>query len=79
MSKEELETPPLEQHLAEVIADIIKEKEMSRIAPTHAGMQEIIERVREGAVIALRSMVRSGLLTCHKTLNGITFSFTPPK
>lgn len=79
MSKEELDTPPLEQHLAAVIADVIKDKEERKIAPAVADMQEITARVNKDVRDALNNMTRSGLLTFHRTLNSVTFEFTPPK
>ena len=75
----DIETPPLEEHLAAVIADIIKEKEEQKKALVVADMQEIMARVNKDVRDALNNMVRSGLLTFHKTLNSTTFEFTPPK
>ena len=80
MSKEELEQiTPLEEHLAAVIADVIKDKEERRIAPAVADMQEIMEKVNKDMWNALNNMVKSGLLTFHRTLNSTTFEFTPPR
>lgn len=79
MSKEELETPPLEQHLAEVVAEIIRGKEAANVAPMVADMQEIMAKVNKDVKDALNNMTRSGLLTFHRTLNSVTFEFTPPK
>lgn len=75
----EMETPPLEQHLAEVIAAIIGDKEKRNAAPMVAEMQEIMAIVNKDVKDALNSMVKSGLLTYHRTLNSVTFEFTPPK
>ena len=80
ISKEELEqTTPLEEHLAVVIADVIKDKVERKIAPAVADMQEIMAKVNKDVRDALNNMVRSGLLTFHRTLNSTTFEFTPPK
>lgn len=75
----EIETPPLEQHLAEVISSIIREKETSGTLPAMADMVEITSRVNQDVKDSLNAMVKSGLLTFHRTLNSLTFEFTPPK
>ncbi len=81
MSKEELEqTPPLEECLAAVVAEIIGDKERRGTAPPYATTSEILERLSPVRVKdALNSLVRSRLLTYHPTLNDIAFEFTPPK
>lgn len=80
MSKEELEqTPPLEQHLAVVLATILEDKETRNVAPVTADMQEIMAAVNQDVRNALNRMVKSGFLTFHRTVNSVTFEFTPPK
>lgn len=79
MSKEELDTPPLEEYLAEAIAIKIREKEANGIAPPYVELQELLAKVKEDATEALRRMTKSKLLTCHTTLNSVAFEFTPPK
>lgn len=79
MSREELDTPTLEEYLAEAIAIKIREMEANRIAPPHVELQELLAKVKEDATEALRRMTKSKLLTCHTTLNSVTFEFTPPK
>lgn len=73
------DTAPLEEHLAAVIADIISDKEKRNIIPMVAEMQEIMAKVNQDVKDALNRMVKSGLLTFHRTLNSTTFEFTPPK
>lgn len=79
MSKEELDTPPLEQHLAEIITDLIRQKEEQHRQPVCADSIDILNRLNADARQALNRMAKSGLLTYHRTLNGVTFEFTPPK
>lgn len=79
MSKEELETPPLEQHLAEIITDLIRQKEEQNRQPAYADSIDILNRLNADARQALNRMIKSGLLTYHRTLNGVAVEFTPPK
>ena len=74
-----LDTPPLEEYLAGAIAIKIREKEANKVAPPYVELQELLAQVKEDATEALRRMTKSKLLTCHTTLNSVSFEFTPPK
>ncbi len=75
----DIDTPPLEQHIADVIAGIIRHKEEHCIMPLTADIQEIMAVVSNNVKDSLNRMVATGLLTFHRTLNGATFEFTPSK
>lgn len=74
-----IDTSPLEEHLVSVISDIINGKVSRQVEPCHADIQEIVARVGEDVRVTLNGMVKSGLLSFHRTLNSVTFEFTPPK
>ena len=81
MSKDELErTTPLEECIAAIVAEIIRDKESKGVSPPYATTSEILGRLSPSCVKeALNSLVKSRLLTYHPTLNDIAFEFTPPK
>lgn len=67
------------QYVMQTVIRIIRDKEERGAQPWQAMMSEIRSRINKAAESALNSMVRSGLLTYHRTLNDISFEFTPPK
>lgn len=79
MKENEIDTPPLEQHLADIISGIIQRKDAEHRYPTYADSVEILNQLHEDAKEALNNMCRSKVLTFHRTLNGTSFEFTPPK
>lgn|GEM_PF-3562601 len=75
----QIDIEPLKEYLAMAIAFIIETKEQQGTAPLHATTQDIMGMLSDNAKRALNEMVTSGLLTFHRTINGVSFEFTPPK
>ncbi len=75
----QIDIEPLKEYLAMAIAFIIETKEQQGTAPFHATTQDIMGMLSDNAKSALNEMVTSGLLTFHRTINGVSFEFTPPK
>lgn len=69
----------LESYLSEVIASIINDKVERKVKPDTALMVEIRQRINSDVQDILNAMVSSGFLTFQRTLNDISFEFTPPK
>lgn len=75
----EIDLEPLKEYLAMAIAYVIDRKQEQRMSPAHAGMNEITNLLNGNIQTALNDMVRSGLLSFHRTVNGVSFEFTPPR
>lgn len=73
------DTGPLEEYLATAVARVIEAKEGKGTWPPLATDSDILALAGRDIRDALNSMVKSGLLTFHRTLNGVAFEFTPPK
>lgn len=73
------DTAPLKEYLATAVAVVIEDKESRRVAPPLASMEEIMRRTNADIKTALNEMVTSGLLSFHRTVNSVSFEFTPPK
>ena len=70
---------PLKEYLATAVAAVISDKESRQVSPPHASMEEIMRQTNTDIKTALNEMVTSGLLSFHRTINGVGFEFTPPK
>lgn len=79
MAMTETDTGTLEEWLASAVARVIEDKEGRGVSPPLATDGDIRALAAQDIKAALNSMVRSGLLTFHRTLNGVAFEFTPPK
>lgn len=76
---EQIDLAPLKEYLAMLIAFIIDGKVEKRTAPFQATTQDILQMSNTHIKSALNEMVKEGLLSFNRTLNGANFEFTPPK
>lgn len=70
---------PLQEHLTTVLSDLIREREEKNLTPLSVSMTDIQHRLVADAKEELNRMVKDGILTFHRTVNDVTFEFTPPK
>lgn len=76
---EQIDLNPLKEYLALLIADIIDKRVKDKTAPFQAPTQEILRMVNDNVKTALNEMVKDGVLSFSRTINGANFEFTPPK
>lgn len=74
-----IDTEPLKEYIAALVAVVIEKRIEGRKDPASAPMADILAGATADIKAALNELVRSGVLTYHKTLNGVSFEFTPPK
>jgi predicted transcriptional regulator len=70
---------PLQEHLTTVLSDLIREREEKSLTPLSVSMTDIQHRLVSDVKEELNRMVKDGILTFHRTVNDVTFEFTPPK
>ena len=69
----------LQEHLTTVLSDLIREREEKSLTPLSVSMTDIQHRLVSDVKEELNRMVKDGILTFHRTVNDVTFEFTPPK
>lgn len=74
-----IDIEPLKEYLAGCIARVIERKEQLKLEPVDAGLNDILCLINEDVKMALNEMVKSKFLTFHRTINGMSFHFTPPE
>ena len=69
----------LQEHLTTVLSDLIREREEKSLTPLSVSMTDIQHRLVSDVKEELNRMVKDGILTFHRTVNDVTFEFTPQK
>lgn len=69
----------LTEYIVCLLSDLIKQKERQEIKPCTVSMTEIQNTLVSDAKQAINGLCKEQVLTFHKTLNDVSFEFTPSK
>lgn len=69
----------LKGYIAMLLSDLIKERERKNLQPLSVEMADIQSALVADAKAMLNELCREQVLIFHRTLNDVSFEFTPPK
>lgn len=69
----------LKGYVAMLLSDLIKEREAKNLIPLSVGMADFQNAIIGDVKKILNELCMEQILTFHRTLNDVSFEFTPPK
>lgn len=75
----ERETETLKEFVVELLSDLIREREQKNLQPFSVTMTAIQNALVSDTRDVLNELCKEKVLTFHRTLNDISFEFTPPR
>lgn len=76
---EERDKELLKEYIATLLSDLINERVRKDVKPYSVGMTIIQNTLVSDAKGVLNRLCLDKVLTFHKTINDVSFEFTPPK
>lgn len=77
--KQQIDTQPLEEYAAMLVAYMIDQRVKTNTEPYVATLTDLQNKLVEDFKEVMRGLCRADTLRCAKGLNGVMFEFTPSK